>query len=616
MSRNVTHTLVLTVIAALFASPGVVRAQGGLLDGLQWLGRLPIDALLGRDRDDTDYGRSDTRVLYPNQTRYDLSARRGEGLYFRMRVAPGTRRLEIHTRRGRGDLDLFLSHAEMPDTTRYQYRSVRRGTNETIVVNRPEPGDWFLLVYGFTAFEGVRLQADFRDDGGRQDDDWGAVRITEPNRQTVWPIGTEQWITWQRGWGVRRVQLEYSLDGGRRWRRIGPRTIDARDGRYRLRIPDNPDFRTDEARFRLIDADTGRILDETREFRLVGDWPGPGPQPEPGPLPGPGWQGTEIDLDRVVRLEVGRREKIRLWFDPPRPGRYQLNFDNVRGELEGRVILVDRDGRERRVDRWTVRRRQAELPFTVGRDTAEVYIDMRSQDRDDARARLTLDRVGGGGHHGGRGERIRLNEQVRVRVDRNRDQWLVFNPPRAGRYQLVFSNTRGQIKGRAILFDRDGRDRALDEWTVRDPHAQWEFRVPRGTEQVRIRVESRYGRPAEVDMRIERVGRGERVRLELDRKVDLEIDNDDLVTLVFQPPTPGDYRIRFVRVRGQLKGQLRSRQGNRDERKIDDWSVRRDGATINFETNRRTRYVKLTVQSRHGNRARARIVVDRIGRRR
>ena len=52
-----------------------------------------------------------------------------------------------------------MSVDEAPTLDTYDYRSARPGNNESIRVDTPRPGRYYVLVVGETAFSGVTLQA-------------------------------------------------------------------------------------------------------------------------------------------------------------------------------------------------------------------------------------------------------------------------------------------------------------------------------------------------------------------------------------------------------------------------------------------------------------------------
>jgi len=77
-------------------------------------------------------------------------------------------------RRG-GDADLYVQHASLPDAARYDCRSVSSTSNESCVIDAPAAGDWFVGVYAYSSYSGVKLTGSYADPGSS-----GGSEGTEP----------------------------------------------------------------------------------------------------------------------------------------------------------------------------------------------------------------------------------------------------------------------------------------------------------------------------------------------------------------------------------------------------------------------------------------------------
>lgn len=98
-----------------------------------------------------------------------LSADHGSGQVFRLDVPPGARDLVVKIREGSGNADLYLRHGVHPTVFLFDHpdqEHVRKpGNRETVHVESPEPGPWFILVDAFDfdgQFKGVELTATYR----------------------------------------------------------------------------------------------------------------------------------------------------------------------------------------------------------------------------------------------------------------------------------------------------------------------------------------------------------------------------------------------------------------------------------------------------------------------
>src|SRR5690606_16469233 len=89
-----------------------------------------------------------------------VSGAAGSDTLYRLVVPEnGTGPLSFRTYTGSGNVSLYVSHEAVPTTSAYDWRSSRPGNNETIVIADPEPGTYYVLVHGETAYSGVRLVA-------------------------------------------------------------------------------------------------------------------------------------------------------------------------------------------------------------------------------------------------------------------------------------------------------------------------------------------------------------------------------------------------------------------------------------------------------------------------
>jgi len=89
-----------------------------------------------------------------------LAGAAGSDTLYRLLVPEnGTGPLSFRTYTGSGNVSLYVAHDAVPTTTDYDWRSSRPGNNETIVIADPEPGTYYVLVRGETAYSGVRLVA-------------------------------------------------------------------------------------------------------------------------------------------------------------------------------------------------------------------------------------------------------------------------------------------------------------------------------------------------------------------------------------------------------------------------------------------------------------------------
>ncbi len=90
-----------------------------------------------------------------------LSGSAGVGQYFKIDVPAGQDSLKISTSGGTGDVDLYVRLGAQPTTTSYDYRPYKVGNNETVDVNDPAGGTWYIMLRGYTNYAGVTLKATY-----------------------------------------------------------------------------------------------------------------------------------------------------------------------------------------------------------------------------------------------------------------------------------------------------------------------------------------------------------------------------------------------------------------------------------------------------------------------
>ncbi len=99
-----------------------------------------------------------------------FGASAGEWRCFKLNVTAGGTDASFvlaKTAKGRGgDADLYVQHAAVPDTVRYDCRSVSSTSSESCAIATPTEGDWYVGVYAYSSYPGVELTGSFTDPNG------------------------------------------------------------------------------------------------------------------------------------------------------------------------------------------------------------------------------------------------------------------------------------------------------------------------------------------------------------------------------------------------------------------------------------------------------------------
>jgi hypothetical protein len=106
-------------------------------------------------------GMSVTTPLVNGQTATNLSGQQGSFQYFYIDVPAGATNLVIETSGGSGDADLYVRLGTAPTTAVFDCSSTGSVSNETCSFAVPVAGRYYILLYGFTSYAGVSMQASF-----------------------------------------------------------------------------------------------------------------------------------------------------------------------------------------------------------------------------------------------------------------------------------------------------------------------------------------------------------------------------------------------------------------------------------------------------------------------
>lgn len=90
-----------------------------------------------------------------------LTGAAGSMLFYKITVPAGQTKLDIKTYGGTGDCDLYVRYGSSPTLKNWNYRPARIGNNETVSINAPAAGDWYIMIYGYKSYSGVSLLGDY-----------------------------------------------------------------------------------------------------------------------------------------------------------------------------------------------------------------------------------------------------------------------------------------------------------------------------------------------------------------------------------------------------------------------------------------------------------------------
>ncbi len=80
---------------------------------------------------------------------------------YRIDVPAGQSNLEIKISGGTGDCDLYVKYVSPPSISDFDYRPFEAGNDETVTVNTPAAGAWYIMLRGYSSYAGVTLVASY-----------------------------------------------------------------------------------------------------------------------------------------------------------------------------------------------------------------------------------------------------------------------------------------------------------------------------------------------------------------------------------------------------------------------------------------------------------------------
>jgi surface antigen/uncharacterized membrane protein len=106
---------------------------------------------------DYTYTAKPLQVLANNVPVSGQSGAQGSLQLYRLTVPASQGRLTFSTTGGTGDCDIYVKFGSPPTRTSYTYSSTRSGNAESVTVNNPAAGDWYVLLYGYSSYSGLTV---------------------------------------------------------------------------------------------------------------------------------------------------------------------------------------------------------------------------------------------------------------------------------------------------------------------------------------------------------------------------------------------------------------------------------------------------------------------------
>lgn len=99
------------------------------------------------------------QALTNNTPVANLAGAQGSVSNFRFAVPAGMASVTISLSGGTGDADLYVKYGQLATTSVYDQRPYLGGNTETVTINTPRAGDYFVMLHGYRAYAGATLKA-------------------------------------------------------------------------------------------------------------------------------------------------------------------------------------------------------------------------------------------------------------------------------------------------------------------------------------------------------------------------------------------------------------------------------------------------------------------------
>ncbi|MBY0574339.1 MAG: PPC domain-containing protein [Undibacterium sp.] len=106
-----------------------------------------------------DYQASQISFIQSGQVQNNLSVTPADTKYFAINVPSGKTKLTFKLSGGTGDADLYAKFGALPSTLSYEKKSAGTGNVETITIDRPRVGLYYVLVNAYMPASGMSLVA-------------------------------------------------------------------------------------------------------------------------------------------------------------------------------------------------------------------------------------------------------------------------------------------------------------------------------------------------------------------------------------------------------------------------------------------------------------------------
>lgn len=139
---------------------GIVITSAGTSDGIDFDSKetgLAPQLIIYYETSDNCEPPTSNNELTNDEPKTDLASGRHESQLFYLDVPETATSLSFTISGGSGDADMYVRFGSEPTTDEYDCRPYRNGNEEVCVISNLRAGRYFVMLYGYSAFDGVSL---------------------------------------------------------------------------------------------------------------------------------------------------------------------------------------------------------------------------------------------------------------------------------------------------------------------------------------------------------------------------------------------------------------------------------------------------------------------------
>ncbi len=148
---------------------GIVITSAGTSDGIDFDSRETGQApqlIVQFEASDNCQPPTNDNALTNGEAKLNVAAERHQSQMFYLDVPESATYLSFTMSGGSGDADLYVKFASEPSTSDYDCRPYRDGNEESCVISNLRAGRYYVMLYGYSAFDGVSIVGRYTENGG------------------------------------------------------------------------------------------------------------------------------------------------------------------------------------------------------------------------------------------------------------------------------------------------------------------------------------------------------------------------------------------------------------------------------------------------------------------